>query len=100
MVIKQAKQVEAEVRFLPSVEMTKMAMSFEQLRLLETDNICDTDAVERHFWFEPVRYKEALKLFVKQANEYMSERVDGYMGCYSFTHSPIHYLTTRTEHLE
>jgi len=38
----------------------------EQLRLLETDNICDVDAVERHFGFVPVSYKEALKLFVKK----------------------------------
>ena len=38
----------------------------EQLRLLETDNICDTDAVERHFGFVPVRYKEALRLFIKK----------------------------------
>jgi NADH dehydrogenase len=36
----------------------------EQLRLLEIDNICATDAVERHFGFVPVRYKEALKLFI------------------------------------
>jgi NADH dehydrogenase len=36
----------------------------EQLRLLETDNICDRAAVERHFGFVPVRYKEALKLFI------------------------------------
>ena len=40
------------------------SVSREQLQLLETDNICDTDAVERHFGFVPVRYKEALKLFI------------------------------------
>ncbi len=38
----------------------------EQLRLLETDNICDTDAVERNFGFVPLRYNEALKLFIKK----------------------------------
>lgn len=38
----------------------------DQLRMLETDNICDTDAVERHFGFVPVRYEEALKLFIKR----------------------------------
>jgi NADH dehydrogenase len=42
------------------------SVSREQLRLLEIDNICDTDAVERHFGFVPVRYKEALRLFIKK----------------------------------
>ena len=40
------------------------SVTSEQLRLLEIDNICDTNAVERHFGFVPVRYKEALKLFI------------------------------------
>jgi uncharacterized protein YbjT (DUF2867 family) len=43
------------------------SISGEQLRLLETDNICDTGAVERHFGFAPVRYREALKLFIPEA---------------------------------
>ncbi|MBF0506871.1 MAG: complex I NDUFA9 subunit family protein [Nitrospirae bacterium] len=38
----------------------------EQLRLLEIDNICDTDSVEKQFGFIPIRYKEALRLFVKK----------------------------------
>ncbi len=42
------------------------SVTLDQLRLLETDNICDTDAVERHFGFVPVRYEEALKLFIKR----------------------------------
>ncbi|MGD0281170.1 MAG: complex I NDUFA9 subunit family protein [Dissulfurispiraceae bacterium] len=42
------------------------SITIEQLRLLETDNICDADGVEKHFGFVPVRYKEALKLFVKK----------------------------------
>ncbi len=37
----------------------------EQLRLLEIDNICDTDSVEKNFGFVPVRYRDALRLFVK-----------------------------------
>ena len=42
------------------------SVTSEQLRLLETDNTCGVDAVERHFGFAPVSYKEALKLFVKK----------------------------------
>ncbi len=38
----------------------------DQLRMLEIDNICDEDAVERNFGFVPVSYKEALKLFIKR----------------------------------
>jgi len=45
------------------------SVSREQLQLLETDNICDTDAVERHFGFVPVRYKEALRLFIKNSKQ-------------------------------
>lgn len=37
----------------------------EQLMLLGRDNICDLDSVKRFFGFEPLRYKEALKMFIK-----------------------------------
>ncbi len=37
----------------------------EQLMLLERDNVCDIDSVRRFFGFEPIRYREALKLFIK-----------------------------------
>jgi NADH dehydrogenase len=37
----------------------------DQLRLLEMDNISDLEAVERNFGFKPVRYKDALKDFIK-----------------------------------
>ncbi len=40
----------------------------DQLRLLESDNICDPDAVERHFGFRPMPLREALKEFVKASN--------------------------------
>jgi uncharacterized protein YbjT (DUF2867 family) len=36
----------------------------DQLRLLEMDNICDPDAVEKGFGFRPMRYEDALKKFV------------------------------------
>jgi uncharacterized protein YbjT (DUF2867 family) len=36
----------------------------DQLRLLEMDNICDLDAVERHFGFVPMTYADAVKEFV------------------------------------
>ncbi len=37
----------------------------EQLMLLERDNICDIDSVKRLFGFEPLRYKDALRLFIR-----------------------------------
>lgn len=37
----------------------------DQLRLLESDNICDTDAVERHFGFRPTPLREALGEFIR-----------------------------------
>ena len=40
-------------------------VTVEQARLLELDNICDTDAVEKAFGFRPRRYQEALKEFVR-----------------------------------
>ncbi len=36
----------------------------DQLRLLEQDNICDKEAVKKNFGFEPLKYEEALKLFI------------------------------------
>jgi NADH dehydrogenase len=36
----------------------------DQLRLLEIDNICDLNAVETYFAFQPVRYEEALRSFI------------------------------------
>lgn len=36
----------------------------EQLELLETDNICDMDVVEKNFGFRPVKYEDALKDFI------------------------------------
>lgn len=38
----------------------------EQLVLLGRDNICDLDSVKRLFGFEPLRYKEALKMFIRR----------------------------------
>jgi uncharacterized protein YbjT (DUF2867 family) len=40
-------------------------VTVDQLRLLETDNICDTGGVETHFGFRPMRYEDALKEFVR-----------------------------------
>ncbi len=39
----------------------------DQLRLLESDNICDPEAVEKHFGFKPIPLREALKEFIKPA---------------------------------
>ena len=36
----------------------------DQLRLLEQDNICDLQAVEKSFGFVPMKYEEALKEFI------------------------------------
>ena len=36
----------------------------DQLRLLEQDNICDPNALEKNFGFVPLRYEEALKEFI------------------------------------
>lgn len=38
----------------------------EQLMLLERDNICDIDSIKKLFGFEPIRYKDALRLFIKE----------------------------------
>jgi uncharacterized protein YbjT (DUF2867 family) len=37
----------------------------DQLRLLEMDNICAPDAVEKNFGFRPMRYEDGLKEFVR-----------------------------------
>lgn len=36
----------------------------EQLSLLQLDNICDRDSVEKNFGFVPMIYREALKMFI------------------------------------
>jgi NADH dehydrogenase len=38
----------------------------EQILLLQTDNICDKDSIEKLFGFAPMRYGDALKLFIKE----------------------------------
>ena len=38
----------------------------DQLRLLESDNICDIGAIEKHFGFVPVKLREALKEFIEE----------------------------------
>jgi NADH dehydrogenase len=40
--------------------------TYEQIRLLEFDNITEIDSVKRHFGFEPMRFKDALRLFLKE----------------------------------
>ena len=37
----------------------------EQLRLIESDNICDPEAVEKQFGFRPTPLRDALKEFIK-----------------------------------
>lgn len=37
----------------------------DQLRLLEQDNICDADSIEKFFNFEPVALRDALKEFIR-----------------------------------
>jgi uncharacterized protein YbjT (DUF2867 family) len=38
----------------------------DQLRLLEMDNICDIDAVEKNFGFKPVKFEDALREFINK----------------------------------
>ncbi|MBF0557682.1 MAG: complex I NDUFA9 subunit family protein [Nitrospirae bacterium] len=45
---------------------TVPSISADQLRLLETDNICDTDGVEKSFGFKAVSYRQALRYFIGQ----------------------------------
>ncbi|MCL4457970.1 MAG: complex I NDUFA9 subunit family protein [Nitrospirae bacterium] len=42
------------------------SVTSEQLSLLQFDNVCDKDSVERNFGFVPVKYRDALKLFIKE----------------------------------
>ncbi len=42
------------------------SVTSEQLNLLQLDNICDKDSVEKSFGFAPVKYRDALKLFIKE----------------------------------
>ncbi|MFO0752400.1 MAG: complex I NDUFA9 subunit family protein [Thermodesulfovibrionales bacterium] len=41
----------------------------EQLELLQTDNICARDSVERNFGFAPLTYREALPLFIPRTGK-------------------------------
>ncbi|MBZ0155948.1 MAG: complex I NDUFA9 subunit family protein [Alphaproteobacteria bacterium] len=41
----------------------------EQLELLQTDNICARDSVERNFGFTPLTYREALPLFIQRTGK-------------------------------
>lgn len=38
----------------------------DQLRLLEMDNICDIDSVEKNFGFKPVKFEDALREFINR----------------------------------
>lgn len=40
------------------------SVTSEQLRLLQSDNICAKDSVEKFFGFNPLMYREALKKFI------------------------------------
>lgn len=42
------------------------SVTAEQLSLLQLDNICDKESVEKSFGFVPMKYGEALKLFIKE----------------------------------
>lgn len=37
----------------------------EQLDLLQSDNICDKQSVEKNFGFSPITYRDALRFFIK-----------------------------------
>lgn len=41
-------------------------LTSDQLRLLETDNICDLNSVEKNFGFKPLKYKDALSEFISE----------------------------------
>lgn len=41
-------------------------VTLDQLRLLESDNICDIGTIEKNFGFRPMSLREALKEFIKQ----------------------------------
>ena len=42
------------------------SVTAEQLSLLQFDNVCDKDSVEKSFGFVPIKYGDALKLFIKE----------------------------------
>jgi NADH dehydrogenase len=42
-------------------------VTYDQLRLLEQDNICGLDSVNRNFGFMPARLEDALREFVRNA---------------------------------
>ncbi len=41
-----------------------LPVTSDQLRLLEADNICDVNSVEKSFGFKPVEYRKALEAFI------------------------------------
>ncbi|MCE5194180.1 MAG: NAD(P)H-binding protein [Nitrospiraceae bacterium] len=41
-------------------------VTIEQLGLLEKDNLCPIDSVEKSFGFKPLKYEDALKTFINQ----------------------------------
>jgi len=51
-----ASIAEKTIPFLP--------VTYDQLRLLEDDNICAADSIEKAFIFNPVEYRKALKAFI------------------------------------
>jgi uncharacterized protein YbjT (DUF2867 family) len=51
--------------YLLSTVLSSPPVTGDQLRLLEMDNICDPDTVEKSFGFRPMRYEDALKEFVR-----------------------------------
>jgi uncharacterized protein YbjT (DUF2867 family) len=46
--------------------LTSPPVTSDQLRLLEMDNICDIDAVEKNFGFKPVKFEDALREFINK----------------------------------
>jgi NADH dehydrogenase len=42
------------------------SVTLEQLLLLQQDNICELDSIEKNFGFKPLKFKEALRLFITQ----------------------------------
>lgn len=42
-----------------------LPVTSDQLRLLETDNVCDVNSVEKNFGFKPMEYRSSLKEFVR-----------------------------------
>jgi uncharacterized protein YbjT (DUF2867 family) len=51
--------------FLLATVLSSPPVTGDQLRLLEMDNICAPDAVERSFGFRPMKYEDALKEFIR-----------------------------------